>query len=89
MKSKAVCAVVTEETRSRALCCAPFPDSGCSTLCFKEINTEMVRKLFAVSRLRKVVTQNDKAKLASVNFFFNFIYFFGDIPFAQWFTVQC
>lgn len=42
-----------------------------------------------VSRSRKVVTQNDKAKLASVNFFLNFIYLFGDIPFAQWFTVQC
>lgn len=29
-----------------------------------------MRKLFAVSHSRKVVTQNDKAKLASVNFFF-------------------
>lgn len=38
MKSKTVCAVVTEETRSRALCCAPFPDSWCYTLCFKYKN---------------------------------------------------
>lgn len=33
-----------------------------------------------VSRLRKVVTQTGKAKLASVNLFLNFIYFLGTFP---------
>lgn len=31
-----------------------------------------MRKLFAVSRSRKIVIQNDKAKLASVHFFYYF-----------------
>ncbi|KAL2305428.1 hypothetical protein Nmel_007414 [Mimus melanotis] len=39
-----------------------------------------MRKLFVVSRLRKVVTQNDKAKLASVNFFFILFIYLGTFP---------
>lgn len=41
---------------------------------------EWVRKLFAVSRLRKVITQTDKAKLASVNFFLIVFIFLGTFP---------
>lgn len=40
-----------------------------------------------VSRLRKVVSQTDKAKLASVNLFLNFIYFFWEHSFCS--VVYC
>jgi len=32
--------------------------------------------------------QNDKAELASVDFFF-LTSFWGDIPFVKWFNIQC
>lgn len=53
MKSKTMCAVVTEEVRSRALCCAPFPDSWCYTLCFKVINTKMGEEVVCGITLEK------------------------------------
>lgn len=37
-------------------------------------------KLFAVSCSRRVVIQNDKAKLASVDFFSFLVYFLGTFP---------
>lgn len=89
MKSKTVCAVVTEEVRSRALCCIPFPDSQWYTLCFKVINTKKDEEVVRSIMLKKgVVIPNDKAKLAIVGFSF-LIYFCGDIPFVKWFIIQC
>lgn len=53
MKSNTVCAVVTEETRSRALCCIPFPDSQCYILCFKVINTKKDEEVVCGITLKK------------------------------------
>lgn len=80
MKSKAVCAVVAEETDQELFAVPPFLTCGTTRCVSKWQIPEWVRKLFVVSRLRKVITLTDKAKLASVNFFLIVFIFWGIFP---------
>ena len=53
VKSNAACAVVTEERRSRALCCVPFPGSRWYTLPFKVVNTKKDEEAVCSIMLKK------------------------------------